>query len=284
MLLLADSASVASAVDLPLRGDLVSPQPAAYHASIVLPNKLSLLSFLADDKRATSIPGQRCITVPPANGNADVQAMASQLAAGAPADVAARPTLLRRLIHFLVGRRVAVSLVLFISLVLLDIFVIDNHPRDVLSWSDPLVVLSELLIFAGLALRSWAAGTLRKRRELATSGPYAWIRNPLYAGSLMMMVGFCTLVKDPQSIWIVIGPVAWLYWHAVRSEERHLARLFPDAWPAYAAAVPRFIPRRLIRPRASEWSLSQWLHNAEYQAWLGSAAAIVGIKLWQVWL
>src|SRR5512143_2999974 len=44
---------------------------------------------------------------------------------------------------------------------------------------------------AGLALRAWAAGCLAKNRELATGGPYAWMRNPLYAGTLLVACGLC---------------------------------------------------------------------------------------------
>jgi protein-S-isoprenylcysteine O-methyltransferase Ste14 len=209
--------------------------------------------------------------------------MASQLVAAGSASDAARPTPWRRLIQILVRRRVPISAVLFVSLVLLDIFVFRNRPRDIFALTSPLVVLAELLILAGLAIRAWAAGTLRKQRTLATSGPYAWVRHPLYVGSFLMMVGFCTLVRDPLTIWIVIGPVAWLYWHAVRSEELTMHKLFPHQWPHYSAAVPRFVPRRLMLPRAADWSLSQWLSNSEYQALLGSAAALAGLKLWQLW-
>ena len=200
--------------------------------------------------------------------------MASQLAAAAAAPQTAG------LLDWLVRRRVAISVVLFTGLVLLDVAVFQIRPRDVLRLSDPIVALSELLILLGLLIRSWAAGTLRKKKHLATTGPYAWIRNPLYAGSFLMMVGFAALVRDPLTLWIVIGPVAWLYWLAVRTEERHLAAIFPDEWPAYAARVPRLVPRRLIRLQAGEWSLAQWRHNLEHQAWLGSLAALAGLKLW----
>jgi protein-S-isoprenylcysteine O-methyltransferase Ste14 len=207
--------------------------------------------------------------------------MASHLAAD-PAVTRAQAKRPGALAVWLVGRRVAVSIVLIVVLVALDLLVFRNRPRDVLQLADPLVALSELLILAGLIIRSWAAGTLRKKKQLATSGPYAWIRNPLYAGSFLMMLGFGTLMHDPLTLWVVIGPVAWLYWQAVLSEERHMASIFPDEWPQYAAKVPRFIPLRLIRPRAGEWSLAQWRHNLEYQAWLGSALALVGLRLWLV--
>ena len=206
--------------------------------------------------------------------------MASQVAAAPGAPILAPLTRTDRLIERLVRRRVALSLMLFAGLMVLDLFVFRNRPRDVLRLSDPLVALSEGLIVFGLLIRSWAAGTLRKKKHLATSGPYAWIRNPLYFGSFLMMVGFGILVQDPLTLWIVIGPVAWLYWQAVRSEERNLAEIFRDEWPQYAAAVPRFLPRRFVWPPTGEWSLAQWRHNLEWQAWLGSFAALLGTKLW----
>src|SRR4051812_44106105 len=108
--------------------------------------------------------------------------MASQLAA-ARANPATSVTTVQRLISLLVSRRVPISVMLFTALVLLDLFVIGTRPRDVLNLADPIAALALLLIVAGLFVRSWAAGTLRKRRELATTGPYAWIRHPLYFGS-----------------------------------------------------------------------------------------------------
>jgi protein-S-isoprenylcysteine O-methyltransferase Ste14 len=209
--------------------------------------------------------------------------MASQLVAS-PATAATSPTTTQRLVDLLVARRVPISVLLFTGLILLDLFVIRTRPRDLLNLTDPIVAAAVLLILAGLGVRSWAAGTLRKRRELATTGAYAFIRHPLYFGSFLMMIGFGTLIQDPITLWVVAGPVAWLYWQAVKSEERQIAQLFPTQWPSYAASVPAFIPRRLVRPRLADWSLGQWIANSEYQALLGAAIALVGIKLWQAWL
>lgn len=191
---------------------------------------------------------------------------------------------MQRLVRFVVRRRVAISVVLFAGLALLDILVIDNQPRNVTNWRNPWVVAGELMILGGLLIRSWAAGTLFKKRRLATTGPYAWVRNPLYVGSFLMMAGFSALVHDPVSLWLLVGPVAWLYWQAVRDEERTLARLFPDEWPPYRRRVPAFVPRRLALPRFDHWSLARWVYNREYQAWLGTALGLAGIYAWRLWL
>jgi protein-S-isoprenylcysteine O-methyltransferase Ste14 len=209
--------------------------------------------------------------------------MASQLAATSPV-AAAEVSAAGRVIRLLVRRRVPISVGLFSSLVLLDLLIIHSRPRDLLQLADPRVAAAVAMVLGGLVVRSWAAGTLRKERELATTGPYAWIRNPLYFGSFLMMVGFGMLIHDPITLWIVAGPVAWLYWQAVKSEERRMAQLFPAEWPRYRSAVPRFVPWRIAPLSVADWSLAQWLRNQEFQAWLGSAVALAGIKAWQMWM
>lgn len=181
----------------------------------------------------------------------------------------------------LVRRRVSITVGLLAALLLLDGFVFHGRPRDVLNWSDPLVAAGVSLIFAGLLVRSWAAGTLKKQKQLATTGPYACIRHPLYLGSILLMAGFAALGFDPLSLAVIGPPLALIYWLAIRSEERHVARLFPIEWPHYAAAVPRLIPRRLVLPRLADWSFAQWLRNCEYQAWIGCFVGLTAIKLYQ---
>lgn len=181
----------------------------------------------------------------------------------------------------LVRRRVIISLLLFTSLVLLDMFVLAVRPRDIFDWRDPGTVLGEVLVLVGLAIRSWAAGTLAKCKSLIRIGPYALVRNPLYVGSFLMMFGFCTLVHDWQSIWFVIGPIAALYWLAVRHEETRLAQWFPHDWPLYAARTPRFVPLRWSTAALHGWSGALWLRNREYRALLWSAISLAGLVAWR---
>jgi protein-S-isoprenylcysteine O-methyltransferase Ste14 len=207
--------------------------------------------------------------------------MASQLVGSSPAT----PTTLGgRVIDLCVRRRVPISIGLFGGLIVLDLFVFRSRPRDLFDWTSPTTVAGTVFVLVGLLVRTWAAGTLRKQRELATTGAYAFVRHPLYVGSFLMMVGFGTLIHDPITLWAVAGPIAWIYWQAIKSEERQIARLFPKQWPGYAASVGRLLPRRLALPRFENWSPAQWMRNSEYRAWLGSAVALVAIKLWQAWM
>lgn len=184
--------------------------------------------------------------------------------------------------RFLVKRRITISIVLFASLVLVDLLVLHIKPRDVLALTDPFVAAGLALVLAGLLVRSWAAGTLHKNQQLTMTGPYSLVRNPLYFGSFLMMGGFCMIVNDPQTLWVVIGPVAAIYWLVVKYEERTLLRCFPETFPAYRASTPAIIPRRLT-PKLTGWSLAQWRANGEYNAWFGSLLALAGLYAWRMW-
>jgi protein-S-isoprenylcysteine O-methyltransferase Ste14 len=208
--------------------------------------------------------------------------MASQIASSA-AVPAQSLTLAERFTRLCVRRRVPITVGLLVALLLLDGFVFNGDPRNVTNWTDPFVAVGEVLLLCGLLVRAWAAGTLKKQKQLATTGAYALVRHPLYLGSILMMLGFAALGFAPLSLLVVAPPLAWLYFHAMTSEERHVTKLFPSQYPAYAAATPRLIPRRLVLPRVADWSLAQWLKNSEYQAWLGAAVGLTAIKLLYIW-
>jgi protein-S-isoprenylcysteine O-methyltransferase Ste14 len=188
-----------------------------------------------------------------------------------------------RFCRLCIRRRVPITVGLLTLLLVLDGWVFHGGPRNVLSWADPLVAIGELLALAGLFVRSWAAGTLKKQKQLATTGPYGCVRHPLYLGSFLLIAGFACLGFHPYSLLVVAPPLVFVYWLAIQSEERHVAKLFPLDWPRYAATTPRLFPRRLALPRGADWSLAQWLRNHEYQAWLGCLLALAAIEFYFFW-
>lgn len=98
----------------------------------------------------------------------------------------------------------------------------------------------------GIAIRAWAAGYLRKHEALAVSGPYAFTRNPLYFGSVILAAGF---VVAGDSLWAAIIVAAYLalfYPAVMKREEGELRAHYGDAFLDYAARVPLFWPR--LRP------------------------------------
>lgn len=135
------------------------------------------------------------------------------------------------------------------------------------------VVAGALLALPGLLLRGWAAGHLRKNSTLTMSGPYAWIRNPLYVGTLIVAAGMAWAAQQ----WALAGLFAFVflfvYLPAITLEEQHLAKLFPE-FAEYARRVPLLIPYRGRRDAKAAFAFSQYLHNREYEALIGFAAGV----------
>jgi protein-S-isoprenylcysteine O-methyltransferase Ste14 len=101
------------------------------------------------------------------------------------------------------------------------------------------------LVLPGLALRAAASGTVKKNRELAMSGPYAYTRNPLYLGSMLMAAGFAVaLLSWPLAVLLAAG-FALIYIPVIAAEEKFLRDAFPD-FGEYCRRVPRLIP--LVTP------------------------------------
>ena len=133
---------------------------------------------------------------------------------------------------WLTRRRVAISLTAFTLLLACNIAILKTPPQDVFDWTQLGTLAGMGLVFFGLAIRTWAAGTLHKSAEITQSGPYALVRNPLYVGSFLMMLGFTALLHDIPSLIFIVGPLAAIYWLTVCSEERNLAGWYPDDWNA----------------------------------------------------
>lgn len=110
------------------------------------------------------------------------------------------------------------------------------------------------LVAAGMGLRFWAAGSAGTHThssaiegpQLATGGPYAFARNPIYLGSMILGLGMIGLIGDGRLLPLHLAAFAVLYTILIPAEERFLSTTFGAQYDAYRAAVPRFIPR--VRP------------------------------------
>jgi protein-S-isoprenylcysteine O-methyltransferase Ste14 len=180
---------------------------------------------------------------------------------------------------WLVDHRVRISCGLFFAALLLSL-VGKDRPRDVADYRDLWVLAGILPVVCGLGLRSWAAGVLRKGRELATTGPYRLCRHPLYLGTLLMMAGFLLLFPDIKHVLIILVPVLILYRVTIRREERRMVKKYGVAWKNYAARTPRLFPVRWPKPLEGKWSLAQWLRSREYNPVLITLLILVLLKLW----
>jgi len=137
------------------------------------------------------------------------------------------------------------------------------------------------LSIAGLALRAWAAGCLDKDRSLAASGPYAYLRNPLYVGTLTVAAGLVVASRSAGLGLLFAAVFAFVYLPRIQLEEQHLRRLFPE-YAGYADRVPALLPRLRPLPHAASetFSFARYLHNREYQAALGFTLGVLFL-LWK---
>ena len=115
----------------------------------------------------------------------------------------------------------------------------------------------------GIAVRLWASGHVNKNRELATSGPYAYVRHPLYVGNHLIAIGFCLASGLWWSLPAWIALAMFYYPQTIAHEDRNLARRFPEDWKAWSKGTRALIPR--LRPyrsgQVAEWSFRRSLRQ-----------------------
>ena len=125
----------------------------------------------------------------------------------------------------------------------------------------------------GLALRAWAAGHIRKNAQLATSGPYAFTRNPLYLGSFLLGLGF-TVASGRIVLGLLFAALfLGIYLPVMRVEASTMAELFGKDFEIYRRAVPLFFPRitpfRQNKSAENKFDGTLYMRYREYRAALG---------------
>ena len=144
-----------------------------------------------------------------------------------------------------------------------------------------------IVALGGLALRAASAGHVQKNRRLATSGPYAYTRNPLYLGSAMGALGLALAGGRWWLFLLVALFFGAVYVPVMRREQDHLTAMFGEAYADYARAVPMFLPR--LRPwrgaaaREGRFDPKLYWNNREYEA--SFAFVVIVAVLWgkMVW-
>lgn len=133
----------------------------------------------------------------------------------------------------------------------------------------------------GLLLRGWSAGHLAKNEQLATTGPYSYIRNPLYAGTLIVAFG---IVIASQNLWLAFIFVVvffLVYLPAIELEEQHLRNIFPS-YGTYSKQIRRFVPMAKWKGASTRFSWALYLRNQEYKALAGFLIAVAWL-VWRCW-
>lgn len=152
------------------------------------------------------------------------------------------------------------------------------------SW--PLIGAGAAVVAAGVAVRAGASGHIRKNAELATTGPYAYVRNPLYLGSILIAIGF---IVAARSWWIGLGALLMflaIYLPVIKAEEDYLRSAF-TGYSEYAKHVSRFLPRLTAwragaagdSEEAGGFSRDLYMRHREYNALVGSVLMLAALIL-----
>ena len=135
------------------------------------------------------------------------------------------------------------------------------------------------LVLAGEAVRLWASGHLEKTKTLATGGPYAHSRNPLYLGSVLLALGVAVASASPWVIVAVAAYFAAFYPRVIREEAAFLRDKFGPDYEAWAAGVPLLWPRLTPGgPRASRFAWGRVSLNREWRT--AGALPLVALLLY----
>jgi len=149
------------------------------------------------------------------------------------------------------------------------------------------VAIGFVIAATGEAIRVWSAGHLLKTKELITSGPYRYTRNPLYLGRFLILTGLCVMCRLPyRANWILllVGYAIFFGYYMPRKERVEPDRLravHGDAYDRYFKAVPALFPTWKPYANASNlgWSSDRMIRNRE--GWM--VAGILAITMFLLW-
>jgi protein-S-isoprenylcysteine O-methyltransferase Ste14 len=146
-------------------------------------------------------------------------------------------------------------------------------------------VVGVILIIVGESIRIWAAGHLQKNENLTVTGPYAYVKNPLYIGTILITTGFCILADN---IYLLAVSTFMFCFHYIpykkRVEGDRLAKIFGNRFEDYDQKVPDYLPRRTPYSRENvAWKFKCFIENSEEGILLLNVAGILLILSRPYW-
>lgn len=122
-------------------------------------------------------------------------------------------------------------------------------------------------IIIGMLIRIWANGYAIKMEKLTTSGPYAFVRHPLYIGTLFIAIGFAIMLRTSYAGVLFITITAIIYYRTIQKEEEMLQNKFKDVYISYKNKVPAIIPKISSYRDGDQWSFSfkRLIRSKEYK-------------------
>lgn len=120
-----------------------------------------------------------------------------------------------------------------------------------------------VFVIVGVGIRLWASGFIIKNEALATNGPYALVRHPLYVGNILVIFAFAGATGFWWTFLVAIAFLSFYYPTAIEYEDRKLSTMFGDSWREYAKQTPALLPALRSRHRntGGQWSFRKSLTN-----------------------
>lgn len=183
---------------------------------------------------------------------------------------------------FLRRYRVRIARVIFIALL---VYVFGYRRIPLAEFDSTLGIAGLIVIALGLLVRTLSAGTLHKNDILATTGLYALVRNPLYFGSLLLLVGVNLIIADPLTFIVSVALFLGTYIPTILGEERGLRIRYEEEWDNYKASTPRLIPNPLKLGALSQmsWNFQQWRTNHEHNTVLAAIGIVILLALYDAY-
>ena len=143
-----------------------------------------------------------------------------------------------------------------IGIILVSVFCFETSSNSIIPYASNFAIS---LILLGLATRMYASGFVLKNKELSTTGPYAFVRHPLYTGNIMILIGLC-LINGFFWSFVIAFIFLWFYYPtAIEYEDRKLKSLFPDTWEEWASMTPALMPKMDLNGKIfSRLDLRSW--------------------------
>ena len=143
-----------------------------------------------------------------------------------------------------------------IGIILVSVFCFETSPNSIIPYASNFAIS---LILLGIATRMYASGFVLKNKELSTTGPYDFVRHPLYTGNIMILIGLC-LINGFFWSFVTAFIFLWFYYPtAIEYEDRKLKSLFPDTWEEWASMTPALMPKMDLNGKIfSRLDLRSW--------------------------
>ena len=143
-------------------------------------------------------------------------------------------------------------------------------------------------VLAGLMIRLWSNGYAIKNDKLTTSGPYGFVRNPLYLGTFLIAIGFALMFNLTLPVILsyitkilFLAGLVFVYFSTVKNEEGMLLKRFGKSFQDYCNNVPAIIPRLTPYTEGEKWpfDMGRLIYSKEYKSLFWITVIIIGFHL-----